>query len=184
MMMRKVIVQTEISLDAVMENPQRWVFDFHNEETEKYIKDQLFASDALLMGRVTYEAFAEVWPTRAGADEIADRINSLPKFVASRTLQGPLAWNATLIKGDIAEEVAKLKQQPGQDILQYGIGELTHTLMQHGLVDEFHFLLFPVVVGSGERIFEKIDQTGLKLLEAKTFDTGVVVLHYQPQRKE
>ncbi|MCC6453497.1 MAG: dihydrofolate reductase [Caldilineaceae bacterium] len=182
--MRKVIVQTEISLDAVMENPQLWVFDFHNEEIEKYVKDQLSASDALLMGRVTYEAFAEVWPTLAGTDEFADRINRLPKFVASRTLQGPLEWNATLIKGDIAEEVAKLKQQPGQDILQYGIGELTHTLMQHGLVDEFHFLLFPVVVGSGERIFEKIDLTRLKLLEAKTFDTGVVALHYQPRRNK
>ncbi len=182
--MRKVIVQTQISLDAVMENPQLFVFDYFNEEIEKYVKDQLFASDALLMGRVTYEGFAAVWPTRAGADDIADRMNSLPKFVASRTLKEPLEWNATLLKGDVAGEVAKLKQQQGQDLLQFGIGELTHTLIEHGLVDELHLLVFPVAIGSGERIFEKIDKTSLKLLDTKTFSTGVVALHYQPQRKE
>jgi dihydrofolate reductase len=127
--MRKVIIQTEISLDAVEENPQNWAWDYHNEETMKYVRDSMFASDALLMGRATYEAFAEVWPTRAGADEIADRINSMPKHVASRTLTGPLKWNASLLKGDVAAEVAKLKQQPGQDLLQYGMGELTYTLL-------------------------------------------------------
>jgi dihydrofolate reductase len=181
-MMRKVVVQTEISLDAVLENPQNFVFDYQNEEVIKYIRDQLFAADALLMGRLTYEGFAEVWPTRSG-DEISDRINSLPKHVASRTLKGPLKWNSTLLKGNVAEEVARLKEQPGQDLLQYGIGELTRTLLQHGLVDEFLFLVFPVSVGSGERIFEKLDLIPLKLLESKTFDTGVVALRYQPQRK-
>jgi dihydrofolate reductase len=181
--MRRVIVQTEISIDAVLENPQNWAFDYHNDETMKYVRDSLFAADALLMGRVTYEGFAAVWPTRTG-DDISDRINSLPKHVASRTLKGPLTWNATLLQGNVAEEVARLKEQPGQDILQYGIGELTRTLLQHGLVDEFRFLVFPVAAGSGERIFEKLDQTPFKLLDTKTFDTGVIALHYQPQQKE
>jgi dihydrofolate reductase len=175
--MRKVIVQTQVSLDGVQENPQLFVFDYHNEEIMNYSKEQLFDSDALLMGRVTYQGFAEVWPTRTG-DDFADRINSLPKYVASRTLKEPLTWNASLIKGDVAKEVAKLKNQPGQDILQYGIGELTHTLIQQGLVDELRFLVFPVAVGSGGRIFETFDKTTLKLLETKTFETGVVALHY------
>jgi dihydrofolate reductase len=175
--MRKVIVQTQVSLDGVQENPQLFVFDYHNEEIMNYSKELLFQSDALLAGRVTYEGFAEVWPTRTG-DDFSDRINSLPKYVASRTLKEPLTWNASLIKGDVAKEVAKLKTQPGQDILQYGIGELTHTLIQQGLVDELRFLVFPVAVGSGGRIFDTFDKTALKLLETKTFKTGVVALHY------
>jgi dihydrofolate reductase len=181
--MRKVIVQTEITLDAVQDNPQNWAFDFHNDEVAQYMRDQLFASDTLVMGRVTYEAFAEVWPTRAGTDEIADRINNLPKFVASRTLQAPLKWNATLLK-DVVQEIAQLKQQPGQNILQYGTGELTRTLMQHGLIDELHYLVFPVVVGDGQRTLEQLDKTTLKFLQSKSFSTGVVALHYQPQKKE
>lgn len=102
--MRKIIVQTEVSLDAVLDSPDLWrlVFNYHNEEITKYFKDQLFSSDALLMGRVTYEGFSEVWLSRAGMDDIADRMNSLPKFIASRTLKGPLKWNAKLIKGDVA----------------------------------------------------------------------------------
>jgi dihydrofolate reductase len=175
--MRKVIVQTQVSLDGVQENPQLFVFDYFSDEIMSYNKALLFQSDALLAGRVTYQGFAEVWPTRTG-DDFADRINSLPKYVASRTLKEPLTWNASLIKGDVAKEVAKLKNQPGQDILQYGIGELTHTLIQQGLVDELRFLVFPVAVGSGGRIFETFDKTTLKLLETKTFETGVVALHY------
>jgi dihydrofolate reductase len=177
--MRKVIVQTQASLDGVQENPQLFVFDYVSEESTNYVKEQLFRSDALLMGRVTYQGFAKVWPTRTG-DDFSDRINSLPKYVASRTLQEPLTWNAQLLKGDVAKAVAKLKDQPGQDILQYGIGELTHTLIQQGLVDELRFLVFPVAIGSGQRIFETFDKTALKLLETKTFKTGVVALHYQP----
>jgi dihydrofolate reductase len=129
------------------------------------------------MGRVTYEGFLEYWPTH-GDDDFGNRMNSLPKFVASRTLKSPLQWNATLLK-DVAEEVATLKQQPGQDILQYGIGELTRTLMQHHLIDEFRFLVYPVVMGSGERIFENIDKTSLKLIETRTFSSGVLALRYQ-----
>jgi dihydrofolate reductase len=144
-----------------------------------YARDLLVESDALLLGRVTYEGFAESWSTRSG--DFADRINSLPKHVASRTLEGPLKWNATLIEGDVAEEVARLKQQPGQNILKYGTGELDRTLMQHDLIDEFHFWMFPVAVGSGRRLFDGIDTTHLKLIDITRFGSGIVVHTYAPK---
>jgi dihydrofolate reductase len=134
----------------------------------------------MLLGRVTYEGFAASWPSRSG-DDFSDRFNSVPKYVASRTLAEPLEWNATLIKGDIAEEVAKLKQQPGQNIVKYGTGELDRTLMQHNLVDEFHLWLHPVAVGSGQRLFDGIDTTHLKLVETTRFKSGIVVLVYAPK---
>lgn len=178
--MRKLIVSTQASLDGVIENPQNWVFDYVNDEFFKYANDQLLATEALIMGRVTYEGFAEAWSARAGADAFADRMNSLPKYVASRTLQGTLTWNANLIQGDVAKEVTKLKEGSGGNILQYGSGELTRTLLQHGLVDEFRVMTFPVAVGTGLRLFERIEQTPMKLLETQTFNTSVVILHYQP----
>ena len=181
--MRKLIVSTQASMDGVIENPQNWVFDYVNDEFFKYASDQLFAADMLIMGRVTYEGFADAWPAREGADAFADRMNGLPKYVASRTLKGPLTWNANLIQGDVAQEVAKLKEGSGGTILQYGSGELTRTLLQHGLIDEFRVLVYPVAVGAGLRIFENIGQTPMKLLETKTFNTGVVILHYQPVNK-
>jgi len=110
-------------------------------------------------------------------------MNSLPKYVASRTLKNPLKWNANLIKGDVAKEIAALKEQPGQNILQYGSGELTRTLLQHGLIDEFRVLVYPVAVGAGGHLFENIEKIPMKLLEAKTFGTGVVALHYEPVKK-
>jgi len=170
-------------MDSVIENPQNWVFDYVNDEFMSYAREQLFESDALIMGRVTYEGFAEAWSARAGADEFADRMNSLPKYVASRTLKEPLTWNTNLIKGDVLKEVVKLKEQKGMNILQYGSGELTRTLLQHGLIDEFRLMVFPVAVGMGLRVFENIQQTPMKLLETKTFSTGVVILHYQPVKK-
>jgi dihydrofolate reductase len=178
--MRKIIVSTMMTLNGVMENPQNWSFDYWSDELGAYVHDQLFTSDALIAGRVTYEAFAEAWSARAGADDFADRINSLPKYVASRTLKEPLTWNSTRIKGDVAAEIAKLKQQSGQNILQFGSGELTHTLMEHGLIDEIRLIVFPVAVGGGGHIFEKIDKSAMKLLETKIFGTGVIILHYQP----
>jgi dihydrofolate reductase len=181
--MRKLIISSQVSMNSVLENPQNWVFDYVNEEFMSYAREQLFESDALIMGRVTYQAFAEAWSSRAGADEFADRMNSLPKYVASRTLKEPLEWNSNLIKGDVVKEVAKLKEQKGMNILQYGSGELTHTLLQHGLIDEFRLMVFPVAVGTGLHVFEKIEQTPMKLLESKTFSTGVFILHYQPVKK-
>jgi dihydrofolate reductase len=181
--MRKIVVSTQMTFNGVEEDPQNWVFDYVNEEFMTYASDQLKAVDALIMGRVTYEAFAEAWSSRAGADAFADRMNSLPKYVASRTLKDGLTWNSSLLGSDIVAEVTKLKQQPGGDILQFGVGELTYTLLEHGLIDELRFMVFPVVVGKSGHIFDQIDRANLKLLESKTFSTGVMVLHYQPQPK-
>lgn len=178
--MRKIIVSSQVSMDMVINNPQNFVFDYTNDEFMSYARDQLFESDALIMGRVTYEGFVKAWPAMAGQNDFADRMNSLPKHVASRTLKEPLTWNASLIKGDVAREVAKLKEQKGQNILQYGSGELTRTLLEHGLIDEFRLLVYPVAMGAGQRPFDQIQKTPMKLLESKAFSTGVMMLHYQP----
>jgi dihydrofolate reductase len=181
--MRKIIVSTMMTLDGVEDDPQNWSFDYWNDEIQNYAHDQMFSTDALVMGRLTYEAFAEAWSSRAGADEFADRMNAIPKYVASRTAKEPLTWNANLIKGDVAEAIHKLKEQPGQNILQFGCGELTYTMIEAGLVDELRFLVYPVTVGSGGRVFEKIGKTPLKLLSSQAFSTGVIAQHYQPQSR-
>lgn len=182
--MRKIIVEAEVSVDGAMggENMDFWgqTAPFRSEDVTKYLNDLLFMPDALLLGRKTYEFFAQVWPTRQGDD--AKRINSMPKYVASRTLKEPLQWNATLIKGNVAEELRKLKQEPGKSLVQYGVGELTHTMLKHGLVDELHFLVYPFAYGEGPRIFEHMGVSTLKLLETRTFSSGVVALHYQSQQ--
>jgi dihydrofolate reductase len=181
--MRKIIVSAEVSLDGIMDDPLFWeqVFGYHSDDVKAYLDDLLFTPDALLMGRITYEGFAEVWPTTEG--KAAERINSMPKFVASRTMQEPLAWNATLIQGDIAKEITTLKQQPGKSLLQYGAGELTRTMLEHGLVDELRLLVYPFIVGSGERVFASIPKTTLQLLNTKTFSSGALALIYQFQKK-
>ena len=192
--MRKVVVSEFVSLDGVMEDPG-WTFRFASEEQEKFKFDELSASDALLLGRVTYEGFAAAWPNmmeqydgprRAELGEYADMMNGYPKYVVSTTLGEPLEWNnSTLIKGNVAEEVSKLKQQPGKDILIFGSGELVNTLMQHDLIDEYRLMVFPVVVGSGKRLFKHGSATTvLRLVETKTFGSGVVVLSYQPAGKD
>jgi dihydrofolate reductase len=180
--MRRVVVSEFVSLDGVMEAPDKWHLQFWHEEMGKYKYDELFASDALLLGRVTYEGFAAAWPSRAGDDDFADRMNSLPKFVASTTLEEPLEWNnSSLIKENVPEEVSRLKQQPGQDILIAGSADLVNTLMPYGLIDEYRLMIHPVVVGSGKRLFsEESDRTALRLVETKRFGSGVVVLTYQP----
>ncbi len=188
--MRKVIVSEFVTLDGVMEDPGGaekfehggWTMPYWNEEIGKFKFDELFASDALLLGRVTYQGFAAAWPSRTDEAGFADRMNSLPKFVVSTTL-GKVEWNnSRLIKGNVAEEVSKLKQQPGQDILIAGSGELVHTLMQHDLIDEYRLLVYPVVLGSGKRLFQDGSKTTLRLVETKRFDSGVVLLHYQPDK--
>ena len=191
--MRKVIVSEYVTLDGVMEDPGGgegtkhggWSFQFWNEEAAKFKFDELFASDALLLGRVTYQGFAKAWPSMTDEQGFADRMNSLPKFVVSTTLE-KLEWNnSRLIKDNITEEVSKLKQQPGQDILIAGSVELVHTLMQHDLIDEYRIMVHPVVVGSGKRLFRDGSQNKvLKLVDAKTFNSGIVVLSYQPAGKE
>jgi dihydrofolate reductase len=113
---------------------------------------------------------------------MADRINNMPKYVASRTLKEPLEWHATLLKGDVAEAIKKLKQEPGNSLLQYGVGELTHTMLEHGLVDEFRIIVFPFTFGEGPRIFEHMGVHTLKLLDTKTFSSGAIVHRYQLQK--
>jgi dihydrofolate reductase len=181
--MRKIIVEAEVSVDGVMGGEMEFwkqIYPFHSADVQEYLSDLLFMPDALLMGQKTYEGFAQVWPTRQGKD--ADRINSMPKYVASRTLKEPLQWNASLIQGDVASEIRKLKQEPGKSLLQYGVGELTQTMLQAGLIDEFRMLVFPFTFGEGPRIFEQMGVTTLSLLNTKTFSSGVVALHYQPQK--
>ena len=178
--MRRVIISTYVTMDGVIESPEKWSLKFWNDEHAKYAHDQLFASDALLLGRVVYQGFADAWPSRT--NEFANRMNSLPKYVVSTTLEEPLEWNnSRLIKENVAEEVSKLKRQPGQDILMYGSADLMHTLMQYDLIDEYRIWVHPVVVGSGKRLFrEGSDTTVLRLVGTKTFSSGVVVLSYQP----
>ena len=181
--MRKVIVSEFVSLDGVMENPA-WTFQFGSKEQEQFKFDELFACDALLLGRVTYQGFAEAWPKmqeQTGA--YGERMNSMPKYVASRTLT-QMEWNANLISGDLAEEVNRLKREPGQDILVFGSCELVHTLTQLDLVDEYRLMVFPIVLGGGKRVFrDGGEQKILKLVGSKTFDSGVVVLSYEPGGK-
>ncbi len=180
--MRKVIVSTYATLNGVIENPQDWSFDYFDEEAARFASDQLFAADALLLGRETYESFAEAWPARS--DAFADRINSMEKYVVSTTLAEPLPWGpATLISQNVAEEVAKLKQQPGQDILIYGTGRLTHTLLQHGLLDEHHLWIIPVIWENGRRLFEGMDSYKLELVEAKILPSGTVILCHRPAKQ-
>src|SRR6266702_3840690 len=180
--MRKVVVSEYVTLDGVMEEPGGgeksrhggWSFKFWNEEAAKYKFDELFAGDALLLGRVTYQGFAKAWPPMTDAQGFAARMNSIPKYVVSTTLK-QLDWNnSTLIKGDIAEEVYKLKQQPGQDILVAASCELVHTLMQHDLIDEYRLMVHPVVLGSGKRLFRDAgDKKTLRLVRSKTFSSGI-----------
>jgi dihydrofolate reductase len=186
---RKVVAAEYLSLDGVTEDPggiggfkyRGWTIPYWNDELAEYQSELLFASDALLLGRVTWEEFVASWPLRSG-DPFTDRMNSMPKFVASTTtLEEPLAWNSTLLKGDVVEEVQRLKQQPGEGLLIYGSGTLVDTLMRHNLIDVYRLMLYPLALASGKRLFrERPDKTTLRLTDAKTTSTGVVVLTYQP----
>ena len=191
--MRKIIVSEFLSLDGVMEDPGGaektkhggWSFLFFNEEAGKYKNDELFAADALLLGRVTYLGFAEAWPSRTDEWGFADRMNNLPKYVVSTTLEKAEWNNSELIKQNIPEEISKLKQGPGQDILIAGSGKLVHSLMKHDLIDEFRLMVHPVILGSGMRLFNDVsDMIKLKLQDSKTFSSGVVVLTYEALREE
>jgi dihydrofolate reductase len=181
--LRRLVVSTYVSLDGVMEDPA-WSAPYFNEEADKFARDQLWASDALLLGRRTYEIFAASWPTQEWIEregDFADRMNGLPKYVASTRLEEPLEWsNSGLLKGDVAEEVRKLKEESGQDILMYSSVDLMHTLIEHSLIDEYRIWIHPVVLGSGRHLFkEGIDKTELKLVDTTTLSTGVVILAYQ-----
>lgn len=175
--MRKIIVTQFLTLDGVMENPHLWSFPYFTDEITKFKNDELFASDAQLLGRVTYEAFEEHWPSQT--DEYANRLNSLPKYAVSKTLN-KMAWNNSIvINENIEEEILKLKQQKGQDILVHGSLKLVKSLLKANLIDQFNLLVFPVVLGKGIRLFEDEENIKLKLTESKTYSSGVVLLTYQ-----
>jgi dihydrofolate reductase len=187
--MRRVVVTEFLTLDGVMEAPGGefhpdgkggWTFAFFSDEAGKFKFDELFAADALLLGRVTYQHFAAAWPTMTDEAGFAERMNGLPKYVASTTLRAPLDWNATLLDGDLADAVATLKEENGQDLLVLGSADLVHTLLAHDLVDEFRLMIFPIVLGSGKRLFKDgIDTRALELASSTPFASGVVVLSYQ-----
>jgi dihydrofolate reductase len=188
--MRKIIVSEYVTLDGVIEDPGGaegfkhggWSFGFGGAEQQQYKFEELFASDALLLGRRTYEGFAAAWPNMPGTGAYGERMNSLPKYVVSTTLS-EVTWNATLIKGDLAEELSRLKQEAGQDVLIFGSGELVQTLHERDLIDEYRLMIFPIVLGSGKRLFSGGNEKKvLKLIETRTLGSGVVLLTYQPDK--
>ena len=184
--MRKIIVSEFVTLDGVMEGSENWQPPYVSDDFGKEIVAPILEADAFLLGRVTYEAFAGYWPLQTN-DEfgIADKLNSAPKYVVSSTLKKAGWNNSTLIKGNVVEEVAKLKQQPGPDgsIEIFGSATLVRSLLQAGLVDECRLFVHPIALGSGKRLFSAGNNTLLKLIEAKTFSSGVVLLRYQPDGK-
>jgi dihydrofolate reductase len=192
--MRNVVAAEYITLDGVITDPGGvgeiehggWSNPYFDDELAKSQSDQLFASDALLLGRKTFEGFVAAWPSMEETEgEFAVRMNTLPKYVASRTLEEPLAWNGTLIKGDLAQEVAKLKDESGEEILIYGSGELVNALLAHDLIDRYELMVFPVALGAGSagrRLFAHDGPKAFGLVDAKTTATGVVLLTYKPDK--
>jgi len=180
--MRKVVASLYLSLDGVMEAPEKWTFPYFNGEIGEAIGKAMAEADAMLLGRVTYEQWAAYWPSKTTEDApAADYLNNVPKFVVSTTLDKAEWNNSTLIQGNLAEEVAELKQRPGKDISISGSATLVRSLLQDDLLDELRLMVYPIVVGSGRRLFEDGgDQKALKLVDAQTFTTGVVYLTYQP----
>lgn len=187
--MRKIIVTEFMTLDGVMEDPGGgdgskhggWSGQYWNHEAEDFKHDELFASDALLLGRITYQGFAAAWPTMKDETGFAERMNSIPKYVVSASLKNA-GWNNTkIIKDNIVNEISKLKKEPGQDITVHGSGQLVNLLMENNLVDELRLMIHPIVVGGGKQLFkDNIDIKKLYLVEAKPFHSGVVVLRYKP----
>ena len=178
--MRKIIVEAEVSLDGVVNDPDIWgeIFKYHSADVVHYLDSLLATPDALILGRKTYKVFAKVWPERDG--DMAKRINGMPKHVASRTLKQPLDWNSTLIEGDTVKGIQKLKKETGNSLLQYGVGELTNTMLKAGLIDEMQLIVFPFTFGKGQRWFDIIDVGSFELLECKPFSSGAILMRYRP----
>ena len=185
--MSRLIVTEFVTLDGVMEAPggepahphSGWVFDFMGPEQEQYKLNEVLEAESHLLGRVTYEGFAAAWPEREGP--FADKINAMPKYVVSSTLEDPLEWNnSTLIRGEVAEEVGKLKAQEGGPILVAGSATLVHSLIDNDLVDELRLMVFPVMIGGGKRPFpESRQRKTFKPTGTHTFDSGVAVHTYE-----
>ena len=189
--MGRIVVTEFVSLDGVIEAPGGgetfrhggWSFEVdRGDEGDKFKLDEALSSEALLLGRVTYEGFAEAWPSREG--EFADKFNTMPKYVVSSTLKEPEWNNSTVLKGDVAEEVAKLRQEQDGEIVVHGSPQLVQALIEHDLVDEFRLMVFPVVLGSGKRLFgETTDKKPLRLVDSKVVGDGVAILIYEPGKE-
>jgi dihydrofolate reductase len=188
--MGKIVVTEFVSLDGVMEAPgggddfkhAGWTFKINRgEEGDQFKLDETRETEALLLGRVTYEGFAAAWPSRAG--EFADKFNSMPKYVVSSTLDKPEWNNSTVIKGDLVVKVRRLRQRLAGNIVVHGSAQLVQTLIEHDLVDELRLMVFPVVLGMGKRLFgDTSDKKPLRLVNSKTVGDGIAILIYQPAR--
>jgi dihydrofolate reductase len=177
--MRRVIASLFLSLDGVVESPEKWHFPYANDEMGAVIGHAMAEADAFLVGRVGYQEWAEYWP--AADNEMADYMNDTRKYVVSRTLTTAAWQNSTLLDGDISEEVPKLKEQPGKNITVSGSATLVRSLLDANLLDELRLMVHPIVVGSGRRLFEDSgDRKPLELVDSRTFSTGVVDLTYRP----
>ena len=171
--MRKLIESAHVTLGGEIGSPQDWAFPYLDDEHMRYAADLLAGADALLLGRRTYEGLSAGY-TAMASNPFVDRMNSIPKYVASRTLT-TTAWNATVIPADVAGFVADLKRQPGGNIVKYGNGPLDQVLMENNLIDEFHLLLTPVAAGSGEHMFEEVrGAPQLSLADVRRFASGVL----------
>lgn len=179
--MRKVVVAEFLSLDGVMDEPV-WTFPYWNDEIADFKRTESLESEMLLLGRVTYDGFAQAWPN--STDEGAEKMNSMPKYVVSTTLERADWNNSRIIRENIMEEIARLKQQDGGNILIYGSGALVDSLMEAGLVDEFRLLVYPVVLGKGKRLFKENRAATLNLVSSQKFSSGVVAMVYQPAPQE
>jgi dihydrofolate reductase len=190
--MGKINVSENVSLDGVIQDPAGdegfrlggWVGrvgDKGREEAANVLLDEALGTEALLLGRRSYEFFATRWPSRSG--ELADRLNSLPKYVVSSTLEDPAWNNSTVLKGDVVKEVSELKQQLNGDIVVYASFQLVRTLIEHDLVDELRLMIYPVVLGAGERLFgETSDKKPMHLIDIRTVGDGLAFLTYEPAR--
>jgi dihydrofolate reductase len=186
----RIVITEFVSLDGVVEAPGGgedfkhggWTFEIERgEEGNKFKLHETMSSEALLLGRVTYEGFAKAWPSRTDEFGFADKFNNMPKYVVSSTLEDPEWNNSTVLKGDVAEEVTKLKQEQDGDIVVHGSPQLVQTLVEHDLVDEYRLMVFPVVLGSGKRLFgDTADKKTLRLVDSKIVGDGVAILVYQP----
>ena len=187
--MGRIIITEFISLDGIVEDPGGsedfkhggWSFEIsRGDEGDKFKLDETMASDALLLGRVTYEGFAAAWPSRNDEAGFADKFNSMPKYVVSSTLENPEWTNSTVLKGDVVEEVKKLREKHDGDIVVHGSVQLAQTLIDNDLVDELRLMVFPVVLGAGKRLFgETGEKKPLRLTDSKTVGEGVAILVYQ-----
>ena len=181
--MRKIVAGTFVSLDGVMESPDKWHFPYFDDKMGEAVGSQMAEADAMLLGRVTYQEFASYWPQQTDETPGADFMNGVTKYVVSTTLPSVDEWqNSTLIDGNnFVAEIQRLKELPGKNINVTGSAKLVQSLLRENLLDELRLLMHPIVVGGGKRLLEgETGQHPLRLVDSQTFDTGVLYLTYQP----